>query len=91
MSMQNVDAKDNGTNVPSTSNAPKNEGFKGKYNYFHKFRNKKTDCGKLKVVQEKKCNHWVNVCSESNVIDVPSDTLWLIVVLLFMLTIFCKQ
>ena len=22
-------------------------------------------------------NHWVNVCFESNVIDVPSDTWWL--------------
>ena len=22
-------------------------------------------------------NHWVNVCFESNVIDVPFDTLWL--------------
>ena len=51
---QNIGAKGNGKNVPSTSNAPKNEGFKGKGNYCHKFRHKKTDCKKLKVVQEKK-------------------------------------
>ena len=63
--------------MPSTSNAPKNEGFKGKYNYCHKFRHKKTYWRKLKGVQEKKGNHWVNVCFESNVVDVPSNTWWL--------------
>ena len=47
---QNTSAKSNGKNVSSTSNAPKNEGFKGKCNYFHKFGHKKTDCRKLKVV-----------------------------------------
>ena len=51
---QNTGAKGNGKNVSSTSNAPKNEGFKGKCNYCHKFWHKKTDCRKLKVVQEKK-------------------------------------
>ena len=39
-------------NVLSISNAPKNESFKGKCNYCHKFGHKKTDCMKLKVVQE---------------------------------------
>ena len=63
--------------MPSTSNAPKNEGFKGKCNYCHKFWYKKTNCRKLKVIQEKKDNHWVNVCFESNVINVSSDTWWL--------------
>ena len=38
----------------STSNAPKNEGFKGKCNYFHKFGHKNIDCRKLKVVHENK-------------------------------------
>ena len=51
---QDTRAKGHGKNVPSTSNAPKNEGFKGKCNYRHKFRHKKTDCRKLKTVQEKK-------------------------------------
>ena len=74
---QNTGAKGNGKNVPSTSNAIANEGFKGKCNYCHKFGNKKTYCRKLKVILEKKDNHWVNVCFESNVIDVPSDTWWL--------------
>ena len=41
-------------NVSSTSNAPKNEGFKGKCNYCYKFGHKKTDCRKLKVIQENK-------------------------------------
>ena len=63
--------------MPSTSNAPKNEGFKGKFNYCHKFGHKKTNYRKLKVVQEKKGNHWVNVYFESNVIDVSFDTWWL--------------
>ena len=44
------DPSSNGKNVPSTSNAPKNGGFKGKCNYCHKFGHKKTDCRKLKVV-----------------------------------------
>ena len=61
-------------NVPSLSNGPENESFKRKCNYYHKFGHKKTDCRKLKVVQEKKGNHCVNVCFESNVINVPSDT-----------------
>ena len=67
-------AKGNGKNVPFTSIAPKNKGFKGKCNYCHKFRHKKTDCRKLKAVQEKKDNHWLKVCFESNVIDEPFDT-----------------
>ena len=50
---QHAGAKGNGKNVSSTSNAPKNEGFKGKCNYCHKFGHKKTDCRKLNVVQEK--------------------------------------
>ena len=50
---QNADAKGNGMNVPSTSNAHKNEGFKGKCNYCHKFGHKKTNCKKLKVIQER--------------------------------------
>ena len=37
----------------------------------------KTDCRKLIVFQEKKGNQWVNVCFESNVIDVPSNSWWL--------------
>ena len=40
--------------MPCTSNAPKNEGFKEKCNYCHKFEHKKTNCRKLKVVQENK-------------------------------------
>ena len=51
---QNTSAKGNSKNVPSTSNDPKNEGFKGKRNYCHKFGHKKTYCRKLKVVQENK-------------------------------------
>ena len=51
---QNTSAKGNGKNVPSTSNGPKNEGFQEKCNYCHKFGHKKTNCIKLKVVQEKK-------------------------------------
>ena len=51
---QNTSAKGNGKNMPSISNAPKNEGFKGKCNYHRKFGHKKIDCRKLKVVQEKK-------------------------------------
>ena len=47
---KNTDAKGNGKNVSSTSNAPKNEGFKGKCNYCHKFGYKKIDYRKLKVV-----------------------------------------
>ena len=39
--------------MPSTSNALKNEGFKGKGNYCHKFGHK-TDCRKLKVVEKNK-------------------------------------
>ena len=50
----NTSAKGNGKNVPSTSNAPKNEGFKGKCNYCHKFGHKKTYCRELKAVQENK-------------------------------------
>ena len=49
---QNTGVNGNDKNVPSTSNAPKNEGFKGKCNYCHKFGHKKIDCKKLKVVQE---------------------------------------
>ena len=51
---QNIGVKCNDKNVSSTSNAPKNEGFKGKCNYCHKFGHKKIDCTKLKVVQENK-------------------------------------
>ena len=51
---QNTSAKGNNKNVPSTSNAPKNEGFKGKCNYCHKFGYKMTDYRKLKVIQENK-------------------------------------
>ena len=47
---KNIGAKGNDTNVSSTFNAPKNEGFKGKCNYCHKFGHKKTYCRKLKVV-----------------------------------------
>ena len=54
---KNTGAQGNGMNVPSISNAPENEGFKGKYNYCHKCGHKKTDCKKLKVVQDKKGNH----------------------------------
>ena len=50
---KDIGAKGNGKNVPSIFNAPENEGFKGKCNYFHKFGHKKTDCRKLKTVQEK--------------------------------------
>ena len=46
---QDTGAKGNGKNVPSTSNAPKNEGFKGKCNYCHKCGHKKIDCRKLKA------------------------------------------
>ena len=60
--------------MSSTSNAPKNETFKEKCKYCHKFGHKKTNYRKLKAVQEKKGNHWVNVCFESNVIDVSFDT-----------------
>ena len=74
---QNTGAMGNGKDVPSTSNALKNEGFKGKCNYFHKFGHKKTYGKKLKAFQEKKGNHWVNVCFEYNVIDVSFDTWWL--------------
>ena len=63
--------------MSSTSNALKNEGFKGKCNYRHKFGHKKTNCMKLKAIRENKGNHWLNVCFESNVINVPSDTWWL--------------
>ena len=38
------------------SNAPEDESFKGKCNYCHKFGHKKTNCRKLKVVQENKGN-----------------------------------
>ena len=51
---QNTGVKSNDKNVPSTFNAPKNEGFKGKCNYCHKFRHKKTYCRKLKAVQKNK-------------------------------------
>ena len=47
---QNTGVKGNDKNVPSTSNAPKNEGLKGNCNYCHKFGHKKTDYRKLKVV-----------------------------------------
>ena len=50
----NTSVKGNDKNVSSTSNAPKNEGFKGKCYYCHKFGHKKIDCKKLKVVQENK-------------------------------------
>ena len=36
-------------------------------------------------------NYWVNVCFESNVIDVSSDTWWLDVVLPFTFAILCKR
>ena len=39
---KNTSVKGNDKNVPSTSNAPKNEDFKGKCNYCHKFGHKKT-------------------------------------------------
>ena len=55
-----------GKNVTSSSNAPKNEAFKEKCNYCHKVEHKKGGCRKLKVIQEKKYNHSVNVCYESN-------------------------
>ena len=45
--------------------------------YCHKFGHKNIDCKKLKVIQENKGNHWVNVCFKSNVINMPSDTWWL--------------
>ena len=51
---QNTGVKGNNKNVPYTSNAPKNEGFKRKCNYCHKFGHKKIDCRKLKAVQENK-------------------------------------
>ena len=51
---QNTSVKGNGKNVPATSNAPKNEGFRGKCNDCHKFGHKKTDCKKLKAIQENK-------------------------------------
>ena len=40
----NTGGNGNSKNVPSTSNALKNEGFKGKCIYCHKFGHKKTDC-----------------------------------------------
>ena len=51
---QDTGAKGNGNNMPFTSNAHKNKGFKGKGNYCHNFGHKKTNCMKLKVVREKK-------------------------------------
>ena len=36
-------------------------------------------------------NHYMNVCFESNTIDVPFDTWWLDVVLPFTLAILCKR
>ena len=51
---QNISVNGNDKNVPSTFNAPKNEGFKGKCNYCHKFGHKKTTCRKLKAIQENK-------------------------------------
>ena len=51
---QNIGVKGNDKNVSSTSNAPKNESFKGKCNYCHKFGYKKTDFRKLKAIQENK-------------------------------------
>ena len=51
---QKTGVKGNDKNVPSTSYAPQNEGFKGKCNYCHKFGHKKIDCEKLKDVQENK-------------------------------------
>ena len=53
---QDTGAKGNGKNVSFTSNAPRNEGFKGKCNCCHKFEHKKIDCRKLEAVQEKKAD-----------------------------------
>ena len=50
----NTGVKGNDKNVSSTFNSLKNEGFKGKCNYCHKFGHKKTNCRKLKVLQENK-------------------------------------
>ena len=74
---QNTGNKGNGQGTTLASNAPKNEGFKGKCNYCQKFGHKMADCRKLKAKQEKKGNLLVKVCLESNVVDVPSNTWWL--------------
>ena len=42
---QNTGVKGDDKNVPSTSNVPKNEGFKGKSNYCHKLGHKKHIAG----------------------------------------------
>ena len=52
----NTGVKGNDKNVPSTSNSPKNEEFKRKCNYCHKFGQKKTNSRKLKAVQKNKGN-----------------------------------
>ena len=51
---QNTGVKGNDKNVAYTSNSPKDEGFKEKCNYRHKFGHKNIDCKKLKAVQENK-------------------------------------
>ena len=70
-------AKKNGPSVASTSNEAKSGGFKGKYNFYHKFGHKKVDCRKLNVYLEKKGNPSVKVCLKSNIIDVPTNSWWL--------------
>ena len=60
--------------MPSTSNAPKNEGFKGKCNYCHKFGHKKTNYRKLKAVQEKKVMISINPISQEWYVFMGNDT-----------------
>ena len=65
-----------GQDGPSSS-GHKDEMFKGKCNFCHKFGHKKADCRKLKSYLDKKGNCIVMVCLEFNIIDVPSNTWWL--------------
>ena len=57
-----------------SSTGHKDEMFKEKCNFCHKFGHKKADYRKLKSYLEKKGNCIVMVCLESNIIDVPLNT-----------------
>ena len=71
---KNVGAKKNVPGVAATSNEANSGGFKGKYNFCHKFGHKKVDCGKLKAYLEKKGNPSIKVCLEYNIIDVLTNS-----------------
>ena len=60
-----------------SSTSHKDEIFKGKCNFYHKFGHKNTDCRKLKFYLEKKGNCIMMVCLESNIIDESSNTWWI--------------